>query len=218
VSAIETSDNPVVPLPAPKRSASLWRRRPYVSVAAKFTLAVAFTAAWVGLSVWISAGWVSGLVPVTGVVLAWTTVLLVAYLPGAVVAFMAASLILDRQPQPHVASPTTAVTVIIAARNEERGIGETIAAISHTDYAGLVSVILADNGSTDGTCEEALWTAAYAGVSLRIISELTPGKSNALNTALHYVKTPFVVTVDADTLLHLESLRSRPLEWCNSGS
>ena len=81
------------------------------------------------------------------------------------------------------------------------------AAISHSDYEGAVSIILADNGSTDRTCEAALRTAARLGVPLRIISELTPGKSNALNTALRQVETAYVVTVDADTLLHVESLR-----------
>ncbi len=122
-------------------------------------------------------------------------------------AFLTASLLLDQQPPLRVMSPTTALTVIIAARNEERGIGKTIAAISGTDYAGPVSVILADNGSTDRTCEQARRTAARLGVSLRIISELKPGKSNALNTALEQVETAYVLTVDADTLLHVESLR-----------
>src|SRR5665647_868295 len=118
-------------------------------------------------------------------------------------------LVLDRQPPLRVASPTTALAIIIAARNEERGIGETIAAISRTDYAGPVSLILADNGSTDRTCDEARRAAAYQGVSLRIISELTPGKSNALNTALQHVETPYVVTVDGDT----RCTRSRCADW-----
>ena len=182
-------------------------RRLYVSVAVKFTLAMAFTVVWVGLSVWISRTWELELELLTGTALAWVIVILVAYLPGAVVAFMTISLLLDRQPPLRVASPTTPVTVIIAARNEELGIGETIAAISRTDYAGSVAVILADNGSTDGTCDAARRTAADLGVSLQIISELKPGKSNALNTALKHVETAYVVTVDADTLLHLESLR-----------
>jgi biofilm PGA synthesis N-glycosyltransferase PgaC len=190
-----------------KATTAVQRRRLYVSVNAKFTLAMVFTAAWVGLSVWISRGWVLDLQPVTGPVLAWAIVILVAYLPGAIVAFMAASLLLDRQPPVRVASPTSALTIIVAARNEEDGIGETIAAISRTDYAGPIAVILADNGSSDGTCAEAVKSAAELGVSLRIISELTPGKSNALNTALEHVDTSLVVTVDADTLLHRESLR-----------
>ena len=204
------------PAPAPTSTmsgAARWKatpvklRRPYVSVAAKFTMAMTFTLGWVALSVWISSAWVDELDALTGPVLAWTIVVLVAYLPGAIVAFLAVSLVLDRQPPLHMESPMTPLTVIIAARNEERGIGETIAAISRTDYAGPVTIILADNGSTDGTREAARKTAADLDDSLQIISELTPGKSNALNTALEHVETPYVVTVDADTILHLESLR-----------
>lgn len=127
----------------------------YVSVATKFTLAMTFTVLWVCFSVWISASWIHDLAPVTGQALAWTIVILVAYLPGAIVAFLTASLVLDRQPPLPLLSPTSALTVIIAARNEEGGIARTIAAISRTDYAGPVCVILADNGSTDGTCDAA---------------------------------------------------------------
>lgn len=215
--AVAPGNGHVLPAPVPPSAESVGvprshaipvrSRRLYVSVAAKFMLAIAFTAGWVWVSVWVSGGWMDDLVPVMGTVPAWGVVILVAFLPGAIVAFMAASLVLDRQPPLSVLSPTTALTVIIAARNEERGIGRTIAAISRTDYAGPVSVILADNGSTDRTCAAARRTAAHLGVSLRIISEMTPGKSNALNTALRQVETPYVVTVDADTLLHVESLR-----------
>ena len=198
----------VVAVGTPRRKAvPVGIRDHYVSVAAKFTLAMTFTALWVLFSVWISASWIHDLAPVTGQALAWTIVILVAYLPGAIVAFLTASLVLDRQPPLPLLSPTSALTVIIAARNEERGIARTIAAISRTDYAGPVSVILADNGSTDGTCDAARTAAADLGVSLRIISELRPGKSNALNAALEQVETAYVLTVDADTLLHVESLR-----------
>ncbi len=196
------------PVGIPRTTATPQKSRGfYLSVDIKFTVALAFTVVWVSLSVWISGSWVTELEQLTGTVLAWAIVILVAYLPGAVVAFLAASLILDRQPPLQMASPTTPLTIIIAARNEENGIGETIEAISRTDYLGPVTIILADNGSTDGTCEAARQSAVRAGVMLRIISELTPGKSNALNTALAHVDTPYVVTVDADTLLHLESLR-----------
>ena len=37
--------------------------------------------------------------------------------------------------------------------------------------------------------------------------EPKPGKANALNHALRMVETPYVVTVDADTLLHRQALR-----------
>lgn len=207
-SASLLSDGDAMPGDARPSDAILVRsRRLYLSVATKLKLSLTFTVAWVWLSVWISSGWVHDLAPVAGSVLAWTIVILVAYLPGGIVAFLAASLVLDRQPPLRVTAPTTPLTVIIAARNEERGIGKTIAAICGTDYAGPVSIILADNGSTDRTCEAARKTAARLGISLRIISELKPGKSNALNTALEQVDTAYVLTVDADTLLHVESLR-----------
>jgi hypothetical protein len=118
----------------------------YLWIASRFTPAMGFTFGWVALSVWISGAWVGKLVQVTGMDLAWTIVILVVYLPGAVLAFLAASFVLDRQPKPHVAFPTTALTAIIAARNEERGIGEAFAAISGTGCAGPVTVILADHG------------------------------------------------------------------------
>ncbi|WP_202627796.1 glycosyltransferase family 2 protein [Cellulomonas sp. APG4] len=182
-------------------------RRPYVPVWVKFLLAVAFTGAWVGASVWVSAAWVDELVPVVGPVLTWVVVVLVAYLPGGIVAFMAASLVLDRQPALSVANPVTGVTVIVAARDEERGIAGTLINLARTDYAGEVRVILADNGSTDGTVRVARETAETLGLDLLVVRESRPGKSNALNTALAYVRTPYVVTVDADTLLHREALR-----------
>lgn len=174
---------------------------------AKFVVSLAVAVVWVSLSVWLSQRWVDELVPAVGSVGAWTVVVLVAYLPGGIVAFMAASLLLDRQPGLRVADPTTALTVIVAARNEEAGIGLTIENIVRSDYAGPVSVILADNGSTDGTVREARRVAQQLGVDVRVVTEPTPGKSNALNTALALVTTPYVVTVDADTLLHREALR-----------
>ncbi|WP_199824774.1 glycosyltransferase family 2 protein [Cellulomonas timonensis] len=182
-------------------------RRLYVPVATKFLFAVLGTVLWVGLSVWISQAWINELTDVVGVLFAWVVVGLVAYLPGAVVAFMTFSLAMDRQPPLRVAEPITPLTVIIAARNEEQGIGPTIAAVHRTDYAGPVHVILADNGSTDGTAEAARRTADELGVSLSVVREERPGKANALNTALETVATEYVVTVDADTLLHVESLR-----------
>ena len=67
--------------------------------------------------------------------------------------------------------------------------------------------MLADNGSTDATCAVAERVATALGVELVIIHEPKPGKANTLNHALRMVETPYVVTVDADTLLHRQALR-----------
>jgi poly-beta-1,6-N-acetyl-D-glucosamine synthase len=203
MTVIETPRPSSTPTPAPGGG----RRRFYVSVAAKFVLSVAFACVWVGISAWISMPWIDELTAATNGFGAWLIVGLVAYLPGFVVALMAMSLVLDRQPVLRVANPTTGVTVIVAARNEQAGIADTIRCLSHGDYAGPVTVILSDNGSTDDTCDTARRAADEFGVNLLIVHETAPGKSHALNTALEQVTTPYVVTVDADTLLHPQALR-----------
>lgn len=183
------------------------RHRFYLSVTTKFVIAVVVALGWLSFSVWLSRPWIADLRADVGLVGAIVIVALVAYIPGLIMSFMAASLALDRQPPLRVRNPTTSVSIIIAARNEENGIADTIRYAARTDYDGPITIILADNGSTDETCSIARQTAAELDVELLVVHESTPGKSHALNTALAQVQTPYVVTLDADTLLHPEALR-----------
>ncbi len=183
------------------------RRRFYLTVATKFLVSTVFAAGWTGLAVWLSQPWIADLSLVVGPVLAWVMVALTAYLPGLVVALLAMSLLLDRQPRLRVLDPDSPVTVIIAALNEERGIAATIRGVARSEYAGPISIILADNGSTDATVAVALDAAAELDIDLTVIREQRPGKSHALNRALVEVTTACVITVDADTILHREALR-----------
>jgi biofilm PGA synthesis N-glycosyltransferase PgaC len=201
---LKTATNQSEPSP---RTDQRERRRFYVPVAAKFIIALAVAFGWVTLSVWLSRPWVHDLRADVGLAPAITVVVLVAYVPGLIMSFMAASLALDRQPPLRVRNPTTAVTFIIAARNEEAGIADTIRYAARADYDGPVTFVLADNGSTDATCAVARRVADELDIDLVIVHESTPGKSHALNTALAKVETPYVITVDADTLLHPEALR-----------
>lgn len=183
------------------------RAKRYVPVAAKFWISVAFAIVWVAGSVWLSLPWLhelSGYVSIWGAIAA---VALVAYIPALLMSFMAMSLLLDRQPPLRVTHPTAGVTIVIAARNEQAGIADTIRHAAQTDYDGPVGFILADNGSTDATCEIAVRTAGELDLDLVVLHEPKPGKANALNLALRMVKTAYVVTVDADTLLHPQALR-----------
>jgi len=193
------------PHSAPARPAHY--KRFYVSVTAKYVIAVTFALLCTSVAVWLSQPWIADLTTTFGRPAAWIIVSLVAYLPGYVVALMAMSLILDRQPPLRVLDPTSPLTIIVAARNEQRGIAETIRCLARTDYAGPVRVILADNGSTDDTVRLAERTAAEIGIDLTIVREERAGKSNALNAALTHVTTDYVITVDADTLLHRDALR-----------
>ncbi|MFZ5869409.1 MAG: glycosyltransferase family 2 protein [Actinomycetota bacterium] len=193
--------------PAPLAAPTVRRGR-YVRVRTKFLVSLGGAVAWMILSVWLSLPWVRDLAEASNAVLAVTVVTLVAYVPGGVVAFLAISLVLDRQPPMTAPSPTTPVSVIVAARNEAAGIATTLRYLADQDYEGHVHVLLADNGSTDGTGDVARDAASALGLSLSVVTEPRPGKSHALNSALARVATGLVVTLDADTLLHRSALRS----------
>jgi hypothetical protein len=118
----------------------LTRRRLYVSVTVKFVVAQVLAAGWLGVSVWLSLPWVRELAATITIAPAVLVVCLIAYLPGWLVAFLAVSLLLDRQPPLRRTQPAVPVTVLIAARNEAERIQETISYIARQDYQGPIEV------------------------------------------------------------------------------
>jgi biofilm PGA synthesis N-glycosyltransferase PgaC len=187
------------------------RRRPAVGIRPTllFTVALALTLAYVAFGIHVSQAWRADLEREIGPVMSWTIPIMLAYLPGLVIGFLAFTLIVSRYRPPSLAPPAggwPGVTVVIAARNEEAAIPGTLEGIAGLSYAGPVQVVLADNGSTDGTAEHADAAAARLGLDYRRVVEHEPGKHRALNTALASVDTPLVVTVDADTFLQAHAL------------
>jgi len=87
-------------------------------------------------------------------------------------------------------SPST--QVIIAALNEEEGIGLTIAELKH--YLGSSHILVVDGRSTDRTTEEARILGA------KVICQDGLGKGDALKKALDYLDptVEYVVITDAD--------------------
>jgi len=179
----------------------------YVTVRTKFALSTCVAALWVAFSVWLAIPWIADTAHYIGLAGSIVLITLLAFIPGGLVAFLLASMFLDRQPRLSTEHPTTAVTVLIAARNEAAGIGETVRYLADQDFDGPYRVILVDNGSTDGTADIARTRAEEVGLDLTVLTELTPGKNNALNAGLAAVRTPLVITVDADTLLHRSAVR-----------
>lgn len=89
------------------------------------------------------------------------------------------------------------VTVVIAAYDEARVIGKTIASLRRGGYPEL-DVLVVDDGSTDGTADV---VRAIGWDRVRVVSRSNAGKAAALNLALVETGADIVVTFDADTVV-----------------
>ncbi len=86
------------------------------------------------------------------------------------------------------------VTVVIACKDGEGVIDATLKSLRCRFRPD--QIILASNGSTDSTCHIA------QGYDIRVLDIKSPiGKARAINYALTYVKTPYVLLLDDDTLV-----------------
>jgi cellulose synthase/poly-beta-1,6-N-acetylglucosamine synthase-like glycosyltransferase len=101
------------------------------------------------------------------------------------------------------------VSVLVSCHNEEAVVGRLTQALGQLDYpAGLLQVIIVNDGSTDRTGELLdAWAATGAGLCIRRPVGSAGGKSGALNAALEYVTGDIVVVFDADHRPHADVLR-----------
>jgi hopene-associated glycosyltransferase HpnB len=88
---------------------------------------------------------------------------------------------LDPAPAP---ADAPAVAAVIPARNEAQSIGAVIAALRASDYPGGLSVVLVDDGSTDGTADAARGAAGSLDLSIIAAPPLQKGWSGKL-AAVH---------------------------------
>ncbi|MCP3733565.1 glycosyltransferase family 2 protein [Sphingomonas sp. RP10(2022)] len=94
--------------------------------------------------------------------------------------------------------PAPLWTVLIPFFNERDFLAQTIASLAAQSVP--LTMILVDNGSTDGSADVARAAIEAHGVDALVITETTPGKVSALRTGLGWVRTRYVATCDADTL------------------
>ncbi|WP_319585372.1 polysaccharide deacetylase family protein [uncultured Desulfobulbus sp.] len=90
------------------------------------------------------------------------------------------------------------ISVLIAAYNEEKVIGDTLRSVLNTLYSGPMEVIVVDDGSQDATAA-IVTTMAKDDPRIRLIRQNNLGKANALRNGLQAVTHQFVVSLDADT-------------------
>ena len=91
---------------------------------------------------------------------------------------------------------TPVVTVIIAAHNEERFIGRCIRSLLSQNFPrSLFEILVVNDGSTDKT---AYALDLFKEDLVVIENNNNIGLPGSLNKAIHCVKTPYFVRVDAD--------------------
>lgn len=197
------------------------RKQRYIDVTSKFLIGHAAALLWLVFSIVVSVPWLNDLGSHIGIPLALILIAGIGYIPGYINMFIAVSLVFDRQPPFKTADPADPVTILIACRNEEKIIANTLQYIRNQDYRGPLHVIVVDNASADKTAETALEAGKALGIDIQVLFEEKPVKFNALNKGLEHINTEFVVSLDADTLLHKSAIRylvsrikSAPKEVC----
>ena len=103
-------------------------------------------------------------------------------------------------PRPIVRRPIRPrVSIVIAAWNEARNIGHKLQDLAQQSYpAALTEIIVACDGSTDGTPERATHVGALSGRALRVITlREHRGKAAALNAAVAKASGDVLVFTDA---------------------
>ena len=172
----------------------------------RFGLSLILALAWVVFSIWLSLPWLSDLGGLTHPLAALFVLAFVAYVPGFMNAFLMASLVLRPDALRRTPEQWPALSILIAAYNEEALIGETLRSIAALDYPGALQIMVLDDGSTDGTAaavrDAEVLFAGSSGRDLLLVSEKqNRGKARVLNDGLALAAHDLVVTIDADTLL-----------------
>ncbi len=178
----------------------------YLAVPIKLGIAHGAALAWMMFSLYLALPWIHDLARLVPTWLAVLVITGIALLPGYAFAFILASLLLDRRPRPAMPEHGwPALSVLVAAYNEEATIAETLHSIAAQAYPGSLEVILIDDGSRDRTVQVA---RALELPQLRILSmEQNGGKARALNAGLVQASHELIVTIDADTFLYRDALK-----------
>ncbi|MFT8318612.1 MAG: glycosyltransferase [Sporolactobacillus sp.] len=179
----------------------------YLTIKTKFWISHSVSIIWLIFSIYLSLPWLQDLADLVDYPAALLIITGIAYLPGYMNAFLIVSLVLDRQPSFDTDSPKEALTVLIAAHNEEKTIFNTLKYVANQDYQGKIRVLVINNCSSDQTDKEVDRAQRMLNLDIHLLHEKNSGKFHALNTGLMRVKDHYVITLDADTLIHPSAIR-----------
>ncbi|MEK7459702.1 MAG: glycosyltransferase family 2 protein, partial [Patescibacteria group bacterium] len=97
------------------------------------------------------------------------------------------------------------VTIIVPGFNEENTIEKTVKSLLQLNYPkDKLKIFLIDDGSTDKTLDIMNKFIVYP--NIKVFHQKNGGKHTALNFGLENTDSPFVGCLDADSMVHEESL------------
>jgi biofilm PGA synthesis N-glycosyltransferase PgaC len=179
-------------------------RRRYIPVQAKFALAFIVSIVWTAVSTLLALPWLQDLAAIVSWPVAVFAVGGIAVLPGMMNAFLVTALLLDRRPQRKPLVDYPAISILVAAYNEESSIADTLRSIAQQRYPGEFEVLVIDDGSKDATAAVVEANPYPWARLLRQPRNL--GKAAALNRGLAESRHDYVITLDADSFLFGDAL------------
>ena len=187
------------------------RRSLYLSIRAKFAIALSAACLWTAVSVFLARPWMRDLAALTNPLFALWALTFIAFVPGFMNAFLASSLLLDKRPRRRKTVIYPGVTILIAAYNEEPGIAVTLESIAALKYAGPIEALVLNDGSTDGTVEEVRRAkkrlSLPSNITIRLLDfKQNRGKAAVLNSGLAEAKHKLICTIDGDSRLRADSM------------
>jgi biofilm PGA synthesis N-glycosyltransferase PgaC len=178
--------------------------RLYLSVRTKFAIALAVSVLWTIVSTMLALPWLHDLAGIVSWPVAIFAVGGIAVLPGMMNAFLVTALLLDRRPQRRKLMDYPAISILVAAYNEESSIADTLKSIAAQNYPGRFEVLVIDDGSKDDT---AAVVEANPYPWLRLLRQpRNMGKAAALNRGLAESQHDYVITLDADSYMYGDAL------------
>lgn len=180
-----------------------------------FAVSVIISVLWAVLSYALSYYWFLDLTKSLGSILTFIVITGIAIVPGFLNVFLISSLIFDKnRPKEDIKQimdlfEVEPITILVPAYNEAEDILNTLNSIAAVSYEGQIDIIVINNNSTDQTAEKCrafIDSYPLTNKHFILIDETQAGKNFALNSGLKLVDTKLVMTIDADTVLHPDSI------------
>lgn len=176
----------------------------YIKVRVKFFFNLIIASAWFIFCCYLSIAWINDLARLVSLIPSLIIICSIALIPGFMYMFLLISYLTDSRKNKPYNGTYPPVTILVAAYNEENSIEFTLNSLKNQKYHGIIDIILIDDGSTDKTVAKARNLKLN---NLQILKAKHKGKAAALNMALSYVATDYIITIDADTYLEPSAIK-----------